>query len=135
MTERIAEIARDETITSNDVLNLNGTRQSIGVGVVEAPRGTLIHHYEVDENSIAERVNIIVPTTMNNTPINIEIKRVAQKLIKNSEVPKEVLSKIEMAFRAYDPCIACSVHSMAGCAPLRLLVYDKNGNVVKEVKQ
>jgi len=134
MSERIAEIARDESITSNDILNLTGTRQNIGVGVVEAPRGTLIHHYETDENMITKRVNIIVPTTMNNTPINIEIKRVSQNLIKNHEVPKEVLNRIEMAFRAYDPCISCSVHSVTGGVPLRLLIYDKNKNLVKQVK-
>lgn len=134
MTERIAEIARDESITSNDILNLSGVKQKIGVGVVEAPRGTLIHHYEADGNMITTKVNIIAPTTMNNAAINVEIKRAAQNLIKNNEVPKEVLNRIEMAFRAYDPCIACSVHSLPGSTPLKLLIYDKNKNLVKEVK-
>jgi len=134
MAEQMAEISRDESITSSDILNLSGVKQHIGVGVVEAPRGTLIHHYETDENMIARQVNIVVPTTMNNTSINIEIKRVAQNLIKNNEVPREVFNRIEMAFRAYDPCIACSVHLLEGRSPLRLLIYDKYKNLVKEVK-
>jgi len=134
MTELMAEIAGDDTITSDDILNLSGIKQNVGVGVVEAPRGTLIHHYEADENMITKKVNIIVPTTMNNASINIEIKRVAQNLIKNSEVPQEVLNQIEMAFRAYDPCIACSVHLLPGKTALRLLLYDNNGDLVKEVK-
>jgi F420-non-reducing hydrogenase large subunit len=134
MAERMVEVARDESITSSDVLNLDGVKQNIGVGVVEAPRGTLIHHYEADENMITKVVNIIVPTTMNNPSINIEIKRAAQNLIKGNQVPKEVLNRIEMAFRAYDPCIACSVHSISGGVPLRLLIYDKDRNLVREVK-
>jgi F420-non-reducing hydrogenase large subunit len=134
MAEQMAEISRDESITSNDVVNLSGTKQSVGVGVVDAPRGVLIHHYETDENMIAKQVNIVVPTTMNNASINIEIKRAAQNLIKNSEVPKEVVNKIEMAFRAYDPCIACSVHSLTGGSLLRFLIYDKDKKLVREVK-
>ena len=135
MAELITEIARDESITSNDILDLNGAKQNVGVGVVEAPRGTLIHHYEAEENMITTRVNIVVPTTVNNASINLEIKRVAQSLIRNNEVPKEVLTRIEMAFRAYDPCVACSVHSLSGRTPLRLLIYRNNGNLIKEVKQ
>jgi len=134
MAELMTEISRDESITSNDILNLSGVKQNIGIGVVEAPRGTLIHHYETDENMITKLVNIVVPTTMNNTSINIEIKRAAQNLIKNSEVPKEVINRIEMAFRAYDPCIACSVHSLTGGSSLRLLIYNKDKKLVKEVR-
>lgn len=134
MTELMTEIARNDIITSDDIVNLSGVKQNVGVGVVEAPRGTLIHHYEADENMITKKVNIIVPTTMNNPSINVEIKRVAQNLIKSSEVPKEVLNKIEMAFRAYDPCIACSVHSLPGTTGLKILLYDNNGDLVNEVK-
>jgi len=133
MAELMTEISRDESITSNDILNLSGVKQNLGIGVVEAPRGTLIHHYETDENMITKQVNIVVPTTMNNTSINIEIKRAAQNLIKNSKVPKEVINRIEMAFRAYDPCIACSVHSITGGSSLRLLIYNKDKKLVKEV--
>ena len=132
MAERMSEIAEYENITSKEILNLSGEKQNFGVGVVEAPRGTLIHHYETDGNMITKKVNIIVPTTMNNASINIEIKRVAQNLIKGSEIQKELLNRIEMAFRAYDPCIACSVHSISGRASLRVLIFDNNKNLIKE---
>jgi F420-non-reducing hydrogenase large subunit len=102
-----------------------------GVGVVEAPRGTLYHHYVTDENGIATDVNLIVGTTNNNAPISMSLKKAAQGVIKkNGEITEGALNLVEMAFRAYDPCLSCATHSLPGQMPLELVVYDSQGNRV-----
>jgi F420-non-reducing hydrogenase large subunit len=98
------------------------------VGVVEAPRGTLYHHYVTDENGIATDVNLIVGTTNNNAPISMSLKKAAQGVIKsNGEITEGALNLVEMAFRAYDPCLSCATHSLPGQMPIELIVYDCEG--------
>jgi F420-non-reducing hydrogenase large subunit len=102
-----------------------------GVGVVEAPRGTLYHHYKTDENGIATEVNLIVGTTNNNAAIAMSLKKAAQGMIKKGqEITDTTLNLVEMAFRAYDPCLSCATHSLPGQMPLELVVYDSDGNEI-----
>jgi F420-non-reducing hydrogenase large subunit len=106
---------------------------SEGVGIVEAPRGTLTHHYVTDERGIVKKANLIVGTTNNNAAICMSIKQAAQGLIrKGVEVSDGVLNMVEMAFRAYDPCFGCATHSLPGAMPLIVRVRDEDGAVLSE---
>ena len=103
---------------------------------VEAPRGTLTHHYATDERGILTRVNLIVGTTNNNAPISMSVKKAAQTLIHKGQVATEgLLNMVEMAFRAYDPCFGCATHSLPGRMPLEVTVRDPRGEVLKRFSQ
>jgi len=134
-SERVLELARDPEITSPDIVNLPTEIPQEGVGVVEAPRGTLIHHYQTDDRGILTGVNLIVATQNNSAAINMSIEKAAKSLIKKGEVPDGILNMIEMAFRAYDPCNACATHSLPGRMPLEVNVYDSRGDLVRKLKR
>jgi F420-non-reducing hydrogenase large subunit len=105
------------------------------VGIVEAPRGTLTHHYETDENGILTKVNLIVGTTNNNAPITLSIKKAAKAVIHEGQVSDGILNMVEMAFRSYDPCLSCATHSLPGQMPLEVTVRDVSGEVVDQRSQ
>jgi len=103
---------------------------------VEAPRGTLTHHYWSDERGILTKVNLIVGTTNNNAAINMSVKKAAQGLIHKGTVVKEgLLNTIEMAFRAYDPCMACATHTLPGQMPLEVTLRTPDGEVIDSFQQ
>ncbi|MHA1303656.1 MAG: nickel-dependent hydrogenase large subunit, partial [Candidatus Heimdallarchaeaceae archaeon] len=106
-----------------------------GVGVVEAPRGTLYHHYKTDKEGRVTKANIIVATTNNNAAICLSVKKAAQEMIKNGLYNEDGLNKIEMAFRAYDPCLACATHAMIGKMPITVEIYDSKKNKIRELKR
>jgi F420-non-reducing hydrogenase large subunit len=133
--ERVLELAKDPEITSDDIVNLPTETPKEGMGVVEAPRGTLIHHYQTDDKGILTKVNLIVATQNNSAAINMSVEKAAKALIKNGDVPEGILNMIEMAFRAYDPCHACATHSLPGRTPLELSVYDSKGVLVKKLER
>jgi F420-non-reducing hydrogenase large subunit len=129
--ERLLELSRDSEITSPDVRSIPTATPDEGVGIVEAPRGTLIHHYKTDENGVVTKVNLIVATGHNYPAMNMSIKKVAQGLIKKGqEVSEGLLNMVEMAFRCYDPCFGCATHSLPGQMPLEVTIYDCYGDVV-----
>lgn len=134
-SERVVELARDPEILSPDIVNLPTRTPKKGVGVVEAPRGTLIHHYETDDRGILTKVNLIVATQNNSAAINMSVEKAAKSLIKDGEVPDGILNMIEMGFRAYDPCHACATHSLPGGMPLEVNVYGPQGELVKRLKR
>jgi len=102
-----------------------------GVGCVEAPRGTLYHHYVTDERGILQKVNLIVGTTNNHAAIAMSIRKAAFGLIKRgAEITDGILNRIEMAFRAYDPCFACATHTLPGKMPLEVQVFDSDGTLL-----
>jgi len=105
-------------------------RAARGVGVVEAPRGTLIHDYETDEKGLVKDVNIIVGTTHNNAAINMSVKKAAQDLIKNGKYDQGLLNMVEMAIRAYDPCLSCATHELDGRIPVRVNIVNHAGEIV-----
>lgn len=133
-TERGLELIKDPEITSKDIRNKPG-KPGEGVGITEAARGTLIHHYQLDENALAKKVNLVVATTHNAPGICMSIKNAAQGLIKNGEVNDGLLNKVEMAFRAYDPCFACATHFAVGEMPLEVNVLDSDNKIVKTIKR
>jgi F420-non-reducing hydrogenase large subunit len=134
--ERMLELATDPEITDPNVRTPITETPDEGIGSVEAPRGTLTHHYKTDENGILTSVNLIVGTTNNNAPIAMSIKKAAQGLIqKGTTVSEATLNMIEMAFRNYDPCMSCATHSLPGQMPLEVIIRDIDGNVVEELSQ
>jgi len=134
--ERLLELCQDKEITDPNVRTLPTATPTEGVGVVEAPRGTLFHHYQTDANGMVEKVNLIVATGNNNAAMCISIKKAAQGLIKAGKVVTEgTLNMIEMAYRAYDPCIACATHSLPGQMPLEVIIYDKEGKELDRLSQ
>ena len=133
--ERWVELATDPEITSPDFHAIPTATPTEGVGIVEAPRGTLTHHYWTDERGVVTKVNLIVGTTNNYAPITMSIKKAADNLIKNGNINEGLLNMVEMAFRAYDPCFGCATHSLPGKMPLEVTIRDADGNPVNVLKQ
>ncbi len=107
-----------------------------GVGIVEAQRGTLTHHYWTDDKGIVTKANIIVGTTNNNAAICMSLKKAAQGLIKKDvKVDDGILNMIEMAFRAYDPCFSCATHHLPGEMPLDVKIIDPEGKIIQQIKR
>jgi F420-non-reducing hydrogenase large subunit len=133
--ERMQELAKDPEITDPNVRPVITNTPTEGIGSVEAPRGTLTHHYKTDENGILTDVNLIVGTTNNYAPIAMSIKKAAQGLIKNGEVNEGLLNMVEMAFRNYDPCMSCATHSLPGQMPLEIQIHDADGKLIDTISQ
>jgi F420-non-reducing hydrogenase large subunit len=134
--ERMQELVNDPEITDPNTRVVVTNTPDEGVGSVEAPRGTLTHHYWTDENGILTKVNLIVGTTNNNAPITMSVKKAAKTLItKGTVVTDGLLNRIEMAFRNYDPCMSCATHSLPGQMPLEVIVRDADGNEVERLSQ
>lgn len=134
-TENWVRLATDPDITSPEYRVLPTATPTEGVGCVEAPRGTLTHHYTTDARGLVTKVNLIVGTTNNNAPMCMSVKKAAQGLIKKGEVREGLLNMVEMAFRAYDPCFGCATHSLPGQMPLEVRLRDPQGTVVQRLKQ
>jgi F420-non-reducing hydrogenase large subunit len=133
-SERAVELATDPRITDSDLRNPVG-EPGEGVGVVEAARGTLYHHYKVDEEGMIEEANLVVATTNNYADICMSIRDAAKGLIKGNQVNEGLLNMVEMSFRAYDPCFGCSTHALPGEKPLKLNIYDHQKNHIKTVQR
>nr|MBC8449645.1 Ni/Fe hydrogenase subunit alpha [Chloroflexota bacterium] len=132
--ERLVELATDPEITDPHVRNIPTATPDEGVGIVEAPRGTLTHHYITDEKGIVQKCNLIVGTTNNYAPISISIKKAAQAFIQKGQVISEgILNRLEMAFRPYDPCFGCATHALPGQMPLEVRICDAEGKVVERL--
>ena len=134
--EHCLELALDPDITGTDLRTPVEKITGEGVDTVEAQRGTLTHHYWTDKKGVVTKVNIIVGTTNNNAAINMSIKKAAQGLIKKGvEVTDGTLNKIEMAFRAYDPCFSCATHSLPGKMPMILDIRDADGKLLQTIQR
>ncbi|OGC77386.1 MAG: F420-nonreducing hydrogenase [candidate division Zixibacteria bacterium RBG_16_50_21] len=134
--EKSLELAQDPEITGHNFRTIPTSKPDEGVGCVEAPRGTLYHHYITDENGIVQKVNLIVGTTNNHAAISMSIKKAAQGLIKKGTVVTDgILNKIEMAFRAYDPCFGCATHSLPGEMPLEVRILSPEGEVLDKIER
>ncbi len=132
--ERALELVQDPEITNKDVRSQLGAPGE-GVGIVEAARGTLIHHYILDKDAIVKKVNLIVATTNNSAAIDMSIRDAAKGLIKKGAVDDGVLNKVEMAFRAYDPCMGCATHLAIGQMPLKVNIYNNKRKLIKTLKR
>ncbi len=128
--ERMVELVADPAIASPDIRVIPTARPQRGVAVVEAPRGTLYHHYETDERGIITRANLIVATQNNAARIAMSVDKAARSLIRKGQVTPGLLNMVEMAFRTYDPCFGCASHALPGKLPLRVCIYD-SGHVLR----
>jgi F420-non-reducing hydrogenase large subunit len=134
--ERTLELAEDPEITNTDVRAIPTETPDEGVGIVEAPRGTLTHHYVTDERGLLKKVNLIVGTTNNYAAIGMSVKKAAQGLVRPGKpVSDAILNTIEMAFRAYDPCFGCATHALPGQMPLLIRVYNHERELVQEIRR
>jgi F420-non-reducing hydrogenase large subunit len=133
-TERTLELVKDPEITETNVRNKPG-EPTEGVGVVEAARGTLYHHYVLDKDALIKDVNLIVATTNNYPAICMSIRDAAKGLIHNGKADQGILNMVEMAFRAYDPCFGCATHFAVGQMPLSVGIYDANKKLVQKLSR
>ncbi len=125
----------DDSITDPKVRNLATATPSEGVGVIEAARGHLIHHYVTDPNGIVTDMNLIVATTHNYAGINLSVRQAAKGLISKGQVDEGKLNMVEMAFRAYDPCMACATHALPGKMPLEVEIREADGTPWRTIKR
>ena len=126
--ERMQELANDPELAGDNIRNLPTEKPTRGIGVVEAPRGTLIHDYQTDERGVITKANLIVATQNNSARTAMSVEKAAKGLISNFNVTDEILNEVEMAFRAYDPCHACATHSLPGSMPLVVRIRDVKGD-------
>lgn len=133
--ERLVELADDPEITSTDVRTIPTAIPDDGVGIVEAPRGTLTHHYQTDEHGMIKKANLVVATGLNYGAICASVTKIARALVTEGKVTDGALNMIEMAFRAYDPCFSCASHTLSGRMPWIARVYDASGAVVDTVRR
>ncbi|MBU1226653.1 MAG: Ni/Fe hydrogenase subunit alpha [Actinobacteria bacterium] len=133
--ERLQQLASDPVLIDPEVRVLPTRKPTEGMGVVEAPRGTLFHHYQTDENGIITAANLIVATQNNAARIAMSVDKAAKGLISAGKVDDGILNKIEMAFRAYDPCHACATHSLPGAMPLVVTIRDQQGEQVARLSR
>jgi F420-non-reducing hydrogenase large subunit len=134
--ERLLDLSRDPEITSPNIRNIPTATPDEGVAIVEAPRGTLTHHYITDERGVIKKCNLIVGTTNNYAPLFMSIKKAAEDFIKPGvEITEGLLNRIEMAWRPYDPCLSCATHALPGQLPLEVIICDAQGNELKRLCQ
>jgi F420-non-reducing hydrogenase large subunit len=128
--EAMERLLGDEEIVSGEVRVVPTKEPRVGVGVVEAPRGTLFHEYETDERGIIRKANMIVATQNNAARIAMSVERAAKGLIRGGKVSEGLLNMVEMAFRAYDPCLGCATHTLPGHLPLTVNLYNAERKLV-----
>ncbi len=133
--ERMKELAHDPELTDLAVRTIPTATPREGIGVVEAPRGTLIHHYQTDERGLITKANLIVATQNNAARMAMSVEKAARGLVTASTVDDGVLNMVEMAFRAYDPCLGCATHSLPGSMPLWIQVRDSSGHVLSSLRR
>ena len=126
--EAIRHLLRDPDLLGTNLL-LRGELQNRGVGVIEAPRGTLFHHYEINSDGLVEKANLIVATTNNNQAMNESIRQVASQYLDGRQLTEPLLNQVEVAIRAYDPCLSCATHAM-GKMPLEVELLNENNEVM-----
>jgi len=133
--ERMQQLAEDPEITDANIRTLPTATPREGFGVVEAPRGTLFHHYQTDEQGRIRKANLIVATQNNAARIAMSVDKAAKSLISGNDVSEGLLNMVEMAFRAYDPCNGCATHSLPGSMPLMVCVRNPEGKVVTTLRR
>ena len=127
--ESINELLHDPDITGTDLVAVHGEMRRSGVGVIEAPRGTLFHDYQIDEQGLITKANLIVSTTSNNQAMNESVRSVANEYLDGNKLTEGLLNHLEVAVRAYDPCLSCATHAM-GKMPLQIELLDAGGVLV-----
>jgi len=129
--ERIRELLADPDLYAGELM-VSGEKRPEGIGIIEAPRGVLIHHYRVDEEGLVTKANLIVSTTHNNTAMNESVRQVAAEYLDGRELNEPLLNQIEIAIRAYDPCLSCATHAI-GKMPLEVSLVDASGRTLQRL--
>jgi NAD-reducing hydrogenase large subunit len=129
--EKVREILEDPRLTGANVLARAQRNRTEGVGVTEAPRGTLFHHYEVRPGGLLTRVNLLIATGQNNLAMNEAVLQIARRFVDGRRLTEGMLNRVEAGIRAFDPCLSCSTHAF-GTMPLRLQLIDSAGAMVDE---
>lgn len=129
--ERIEMMMEDSDITSPHVRATAGVNQSVGIGVSEAPRGTLFHEYHVDEDGILTAVNLLIATGQNNLAMNRTVTQIAQHYLHGREIEEGLLNRVEHGIRTFDPCLSCSTHAL-GQMPLQIQLMNADGTLLDE---
>jgi NAD-reducing hydrogenase large subunit len=132
-SEAIAELLNDSDLSGTDLIN-KGELQSYGIGVIEAPRGTLFHHYQINDDGIVEKASLIVSTTNNNQAMNESIRKVANQYLDGNQLSEALLNQVEVAVRAYDPCLSCATHAM-GKMPLEINLVNEQNELVDRLEK
>ena len=132
--ERIELLLNDPEILSKHVRAFAGPNNYEGVGGAEAPRGTLLHHYKIDEDGLITSANLVIATGHNNMAINKGVFQVAKQFVKGNKIQEGMLNRVEAVVRAFDPCLSCSTHA-AGQMALQIRLIDINGNIIDEVRR
>jgi F420-non-reducing hydrogenase large subunit len=133
--ERAYELAKDPEIISPNIRTIPNKTPKEGIGIVEAPRGTLFHHYCSDDRGIITKANLIVATQNNAARMAMSVDKAARGVIKAGKVDDGILNMVEMAFRAYDPCHGCATHALPGQMPIIVRVYDNNRQLAQEIRR
>ena len=131
--EAIAELLDDPDLQGNELM-VKGELRAQGIGVIEAPRGTLFHHYEINEDSIVTRASLIVSTTNNNQAMNESIRQVANQYLDGKQLNEALLNQVEIAIRAYDPCLSCATHAM-GKMPLEISLINSQQKLLDRIEK
>jgi len=132
--EKIAELIDDPDITSPHTRARAGINCLEGIGVSEAPRGTLFHHYNVDENGMIKKVNLIIATGHNNLAMNKTVAQIAKHYIHNGDVSEGLLNRVEAGIRNFDPCLSCSTHAF-GKMPLLIELLGSDGKLLQQLNR
>ncbi|HHP7231535.1 MAG TPA: Ni/Fe hydrogenase subunit alpha [Xenococcaceae cyanobacterium] len=132
--ERVENMLEDADLSSHHLRAKAGINQLEGIGVSEAPRGTLFHHYHVDENGLIKKVNLIIATGQNNLAMNRTIAQIARHFIHGTQIPEGMLNRVEAGIRSFDPCLSCSTHAI-GQMPIHIQLFDAVGNLLNDVWQ
>ena len=132
--ERIEIMLEDSDLHSSHLRAKAGINQLEGIGFSEAPRGTLFHHYQIDENGLIKKVNLIIATGHNNLAMNRTVAQIARHFISGTKIPEGMLNRVEAGIRAFDPCLSCSTHAV-GQMPLHIQLFDTVGNLLDDVSQ
>jgi len=133
--ERLQELANDDEIMSRDYRTISRSVKGEGVGVIEAPRGTLFHHYKADKNGIITDLNLVVASAQNYGAMNMDIRNVARQLIRNGEISNGILNMVEMGFRSYDPCFSCATHAAIGEMPMQIRIFNSRREEIKRISR
>ncbi len=135
--ERIIELCNEPDITSPEVRNIPEPEnfKGEGIGAIEAPRGSLIHHYKTDKAGLITELNLIVASAFNYGAMNLSVKKAAKALIKKGKYDQGILNMVEMAFRNYDPCFSCATHCLPGTMPIKVEIFNKDGELIHVIKR
>jgi NAD-reducing hydrogenase large subunit len=131
--EKIGELLHDPDLQGSDLMVM-GERRSEGIAWIEAPRGTLFHHYKVRPDDTIEMANLIVSTTSNNEPMNRAVQRVAEDELSGKEITEGLLNKVEVAIRAFDPCLSCATHALGRMALEAELIGADGGILDRRIR-